>query len=390
MQSAGRCALSLLNRPDAVYLLELLDERLLLAHSIFDFDSKKDGPEADEHFRDSLVRHFFIMVCMQRKNYMPLALRNLLDREWRRVFMPELHALLEKCRPWLTEEMVERAANAVFRLLTEGHHQKDQTVRNGRIIFSLKNDTESIVNNAPAITYARFSSKIVPADLLATAEYLAALIEKVSETPPPAPIMPKQKKQPKKNAASKAPTKTPKNAARVSYSFKIFEERNDKHCTITSEALPLAYQDVDQLPGRGGRDCDIERCNGKWLDRADCELVQLACGHSAHQGCLRAQRTCPCTKFIDRKVWQLTEDYSFSVISSNGDDKIEEEDRDGVGDHDGDGEALLAAGTGAPIPVPDLESRLKRTATKLANLAAKLDWRPQPAEPQSEPPPPKA
>ncbi len=89
-------------------------------------------------------------------------------------------------------------------------------------------------------------------------------------------------------------------------------------------------------------------------------------------------------------MWQLTEDYSFSVISSNGDDKIEEEDRDGVGDHDGDGEALLAAGTGAPIPVPDLESRLKRTATKLANLAAKLDWRPQPAEPQSEPPPPKA
>ncbi len=192
------------------------------------------------------------MVCMQRKNYMPLALRNLLDREWRRVFLPELHALLEKCRPWLTEEMVERAANAVFRLLTEGHHQKDQTVRNGRIIFSLKNDPESIVNNAPAITYARFSSKIVPADLRATTEYRAARSEKVSETPPPAPIMPKQKKQPKKNAASKAPTKTPKNAARVSYSFKIFEERNDKHCTITSEALPLATRTLTNFPAAAG------------------------------------------------------------------------------------------------------------------------------------------
>ena len=321
------------------------------------------------------------MVCMQRKNYQPLALRHLLDKEWRRRFLPDLHELVERNRPKLTEEMVERGANAVLRLATEGHHRKDQIVRNGRVMFSLKNDPESIVNNTPSVTYARFSSKIVPAHLLATAEYQAELVEKISQTPAPAPIMPKKEN----NRGKPKSGKPPKNAPRVSYVFEMFKdakERNDKHCTITSEALPLAYQDIHQLPRHDGRRCDIARCKENWPDPAHHVLVQLACGHSVHQGCRQAKRRCPCAEFVEMKVQRLTEDYSFSILSSNGTDNIEEGERD----HGSGGETILAEASGPHVPIStqDLEKGLAHSATKLAELATELERRA--AKPQDEPP----
>ena len=290
-----------MNRADAHYLLTYLDERLLLAHSIFDFDTKKTGPDADQHMTDSLHRHFFTMVCMQRKNYQPLAVRYLLDTEWRRRFVPELHELIQRNRAKLTEEMVERGANAVIRLATEGHHSLNLVVRNGRIWFSLKNDPNSILNGAPHLSYARFSSRLLPAHLIKVIDYFVSLIQKIAETSPPTPIPPAVKKG--KGGAKGG--KKPKNEPRVSYIFKIFQnenERTNKHCTITSEALPLAYQDADHLPGR---DCDIDGCEENWPDPAHRATVQLACGHSVHQGCIQAKRSCPCAKFIERKVWQL-------------------------------------------------------------------------------------
>ena len=95
-------------------------------------------------------------------------------------------------------------------------------------------------------------------------------------------------------------------------------------------------------------------------------------------------RSCPCAKFIERKVWQLTEDYNFSILSSNGNDDLAEGEREPSGDDD----AILAdaAAIGPSIPAEDLEKRLKRKAEELDELAATVKRRREAAAAPHAPP----
>lgn len=376
---------------------------------IFDYEAKKTDPEASNRFQRLVELHEIEMICMQRRNYQHTCLRALLDTEWRREILPELHSLLEQCRARTTEEMIERGANLVLRQATEGHHDPALFQRNARVAFALKSDPNSLLNTISAHAYPRLSAPFSATWLTKCVEFLVQIIKEVFDSPVPKqePTKARTKKELKNEPQIKfafaifnppreenkekikKTTKTPGTSEALPLADQVIKdvpnperpcdnplgEENEKKTKkttkilVTSEALPLAYQVIKDVPNPE-RPCDIATCKGEWKTTT---ISRLSCGHFVHTECLQANRRCSCHQFIQRKVYQLHEDFSTALVAGNTTDNGANKDKD-----DGDDGLLEENGLDLTTAVSnamsddDIKKRREKCTATLTDLKGRL------------------